>query len=76
MKVHYIYIFIFSYACFTTETMDYGYPQLVTPDLLKEFIKIGSVQEEYRPKVCISITHNLLRLVLSRKNIDPKYAFL
>ena len=40
--------FVLVYELFD-ETMDYGYPQLVTPDLLKEFIKIGSVKDEYQP---------------------------
>lgn len=42
--------FVLVYELFD-ETMDYGYPQVVTPDLLKEFIKIGSVQDEYQPKL-------------------------
>ncbi len=39
------------FVVFFSETMDYGYPQLVTPELLKEFIKIGDVKDEYTPKV-------------------------
>jgi hypothetical protein len=41
---------LFKFNDLAAETMDYGYPQLATPDLLKEFIKIGEVKDEYTPK--------------------------
>ena len=60
-----------------TETMDYGYPQLVTPDLLKEFIKIGEVKDEYHPKAAGGVEQPITSMLTGQCDWRPlaKYKY-
>ena len=53
------------------ETMDYGYPQLVAPDLLKEFIKIGNVKDEYQPKLVGGVEQPLTNILTGQCDWRP-----
>jgi hypothetical protein len=57
--------------------MDYGYPQLVTPDLLKEFIKIGSVKDEYTPKAANGVEQPITNILTGQCDWRPagKYKY-
>jgi AP-2 complex subunit mu-1 len=54
------------------ETMDYGYPQLVTPDVLKEFIKIGSVKDEYQPKSAGGVNQPITTMITGTCDWRPE----
>ena len=53
------------------ETMDYGYPQLVAPHLLKEFIKNGSVKDEYQPKLVGGVEQPLTNILTGQCDWRP-----
>ena len=63
--------FVLVYELFD-ETMDYGYPQLVTPDVLKEFIKIGEVSSEYQPKSAGGVNQPITTMITGTCDWRPE----